>query len=170
NSSFTVLKSVRNKELPRRRYFPRREDTVELLRPLAMGGNLLLPEKRPKDNIVILILESFSAEYWGAGNGGNRYTPFLDSLASKSLFFEHHYANGRTSIEVMPAVLAGVPSLMEEPLMESAYQSNELLGLGTVLARHGYNTSFFHGGKNGTMRFDEFMHLAGIQRYVGPNE
>lgn len=170
NSSFTVLKSFRNEKMARRRYFGQREEMLQLLRPLVDGGAGSLPAERRKDNIVILILESFSAEYWGAGNGGNRYTPFLDSLARQSLFFPRHYANGRASIEVMPSVLAGLPSLMREPYIDSAFQSNELLGLGTLLGRHGYATSFFHGGKNGTMHFDVFMHLAGMQRYVGLNE
>ena len=67
-------------------------------------------------------------------------------------------------------VLAGMPSLMEEPYIDSAYQSNELLGLGTLLGRRGYTTSFFHGGKNGTMHFDTFMHLAGIEHYFGLNQ
>jgi len=170
NSSFTVLKSFRNKTLVRRHYFANREEVLQRLRPLVSGGQSLLPDESRRDNIVILILESFSAEYWGASNGGNRYTPFLDSLASQSVFFPQNYANGRASIEVMPSVLAGLPSLMAEPFVDCAYQSNELLGLGTVLAKHDYTTSFFHGGKNGTMRFDVFMHLAGIQRYYGLNE
>jgi len=170
NSSFTVLKSFRNKGLIRHNYFPRREDVLEQLRPLANGGESLLGDESHRDNIVILILESFSAEYWGAGNGGNGYTPFLDSLASQSLFFPRNYANGRASIEAMPSILAGLPSLMSEPFIDSAYQSDELLGLGTVLARDGYTTSFFHGGKNGTMHFDAFMHLAGMQHYFGLNE
>ena len=170
NSSFTVLKSFRNKELVRCHYFPKWEEVLRFLRPLVTSKETLLPEKRSRDNIVILILESFSAEYWGAGNGGNRYTPFLDSLARQSLFFPNNYANGRASIEVMPSVLAGLPSLMQEPYIDSAYQSNELLGLGTVLAAHGYTTSFFHGGKNGTMHFDTFMHLAGMEHYFGLNE
>ena len=50
----------------------------------------MLPDEKVRDNIVILILESFSAEYWGAGNGGNRYTPFLDSLASKFDAAKYH--------------------------------------------------------------------------------
>src|SRR5207249_12069394 len=128
NSSFTVLKSFGNTWLVRRRYFAQTEEVIQVLRPLVSGGQSLLPDESRRDNIVILILESFSAEYWGAGNGGNRYTPFLDSLARESLFFQRHYANGRASIEVMPSVLAGLPSLMDEPFMESVYPSNELLG------------------------------------------
>src|SRR5439155_8296899 len=134
NSSFTVLKSYKKNSLVRRHYFNGRDELLQYLQPLVGGGERLIPEQSGRDNIVILILESFSAEYWGAGNGGNRYTPFLDSLASQSLFFERNYANGRASIDAMPSVLAGLPSLMEEPFMESVYQSNELLGLGTVLA------------------------------------
>ena len=170
NSSFTVLKSYKKNSLVRRHYFNGRDELLQYLQPLVGGGERLIPEQSGRDNIVILILESFSAEYWGAGHGGDRYTPFLDSLARESLFFQRHYANGRASIEVMPSVLAGLPSLMDEPFMESVYQSNEILGLGTVLANHGYTTSFFHGGKNGTMRFDVFMHLAGMRHYAGLNE
>jgi len=170
NSSFTVLKTFRNKVLLRHNYFAKRDDVLKLLRPLANGGESPLGDEHRRDNIVILVLESFSAEYWGAGNGGNRYTPFLDSLAGQSLFFPFNYANGRASIEAMPSILAGLPSLMSEPFINSAYQSDELLGLGAVLSREGYTTSFFHGGKNGTMHFDVFMHLAGMQHYFGLNQ
>ena len=38
-------------------------------------------------------------------------TPFLDSLAARSLFLRRHYANGRRSVEAMPSILAGLPSL-----------------------------------------------------------
>ena len=86
NSSFTVLKSYRNKTVVRRHYFQTREAMLQVLGGGVQEGERLLPEESRKDNVVILILESFSAEYWGAGNGGNRYTPFLDSLASQSLF------------------------------------------------------------------------------------
>src|SRR5580765_4345327 len=122
NSSFTVLKSYGNSWLVRRRYFAQPGEVVQVLRPLVTGGQSLLPNESRKDNIVILILESFSAEYWGAGNGGNRYTPFLDSLASQSLFFERNYANGRASIEAMPSILAGLPSLMERSFIDSTFQ------------------------------------------------
>jgi arylsulfatase A-like enzyme len=169
NSSFTVLKSYHKKHLARYGGFRGRDELLAYLRPLVDGPKILADEPR-HDNVVILILESFSAEYCGAGNRGSRYTPFLDSLASQSLFFTHNYANGRRSIEAMPSILAGLPSLMSESLLESIYQNNHLLGLGALLAPHGYTTSFFHGGQNGTMRFDTFARRAGIQNYFGLNE
>jgi uncharacterized sulfatase len=39
-----------------------------------------------------------------------------------------------------------------------------------VLSDHGYHTSFFHGGHNGTMGFDDFAFMTGIKEYYGKNE
>ena len=123
-----------------------------------------------KDNVVILILESFDSEYLGIGNSYPGFTPFFDSLARKSLYFGHCFANGRTSIEALPSILASLPSMMQEPFITSYYQDNTVSGLGTVLKKEGYQTSFFHGGKNGTMNFNSFAGIAGFDQYYGLNE
>lgn len=123
-----------------------------------------------KDNVVIIILESFASEYIGAINSYKGYTPFLDSLIGESVFFSNHYANGTRSIEALPSILASIPAFMEEPYITSIYQSNQIKGLGSVLHQKGYHTSFFHGGKNGTMGFDVFAQNAGFLNYYGLNE
>jgi hypothetical protein len=74
------------------------------------------------------------------------YTPFLDSLAQKSLAFSG-IANGRRSIEGIPAILAGIPNLMDEPVLASDYASHSWKGIGQFLPAE-YTKSFFHGGKN----------------------
>ena len=123
-----------------------------------------------KLNVVILILESFDKEYLGIGNPYKGYTPFFDSLAKQSLYFNHCFANGRTSIEGLPSILASLPALMPEPYITSYYQDNNITGLGTILKQHGYETAFFHGGKNGTMNFNTFSAIAGYDKYFGLNE
>jgi phosphoglycerol transferase MdoB-like AlkP superfamily enzyme len=164
NSSFTVLKSYNQKRLSRVHYFSSRSDLLRFLKPLVEGRKII-PDEPRRDNLVILVLESLAAEYMGAGNGGARYTPFLDSLAGQSLFFPHNYANGRRSIEAMPSILAGLPSLMPDSLLESLYQNNQLLGLGSFLTPRGYTCSFFHGTQKGSMHFDTFMRRAGIPNH-----
>src|SRR5439155_3775906 len=165
----TLLKSYHQVEVRRFDYFQDDRELREFLRSLT-GGQKTIPDEPHRDNIVLLVLESFSAEYCGAGNAGPSYTPFLDSLAAESLFFFHNYANGRRSIEMAPSILGGLPSLMAESFLESGYSKNDLVGLGALLAPLGYTTSFFHGAANGTMRFDALMRRAGIQRYYGLNE
>ncbi|MBF9237943.1 LTA synthase family protein [Hymenobacter sp. BT683] len=170
NSTFTVLKSVDQAKVERENYF----STEASLR--AALGSVPLP-KRPTPaapvNVVVLLLESFASEYTGVENGGlGGYTPFFDSLATApdALLMREHYANGRRSIEALPAVLSGLPSLMDEPFITSSFQTAELHGLGEILGRRGYTTAIYHAGTNGTMGFDMFAGIAGIQRYYGLSE
>lgn len=129
-----------------------------------------LSDSMRKDNVVIIILESFSSEYMGLGNAHKGYTPFLDSLAKEGLFFQNHFTNGTTSIEGLPSIIASIPSLSQEPFITSIYQTNEVHGIGEILKDKGYHTSFFHGGKNGTMGFDVFAKNAGFSEYYGLNQ
>lgn len=148
------------------------------LRPSEMNEALALtPEENNANtgllagqNVVILILESFATEYTGLEGTPISYTPFLDSLAGEGVYFPHHFANGRTSRDALPSLFASIPSWMEESFVTSQYVSIRLDGLGSRFNRSGYQTLFFHGGKNGTMAFDVFSKQAGFQQYYGLNE
>ena len=169
NSTFTVLKSVDKTPVERKSYFL----SDEALRPVFDTANL--PERTgpTPDNVVLLLLESFGSEYTGVENSGQGgYTPFFDSLATApgARLLRENYANGRRSIEALPAVLSGLPSLMDEPFITSSFQTTELHGLGEILGRHGYSTAIYHAGTNGTMGFDMFAGIAGMQHYYGLNE
>lgn len=169
NSTFTLIKSYGAEKLKQETYFTDKEEMLSLL-----NGSLtpsLLEGQRPsqRQNVMIIMLESFGEEYLGA-HQGKSYTPFLDSLSEKSLVFRNGYANGRRSIEGVAAIMAGIPALMAEPFISSHFTSNYFLGLGTLLGQEGYSSSFFHGGHNGTMYFDSFMQSAGIEKYFGARE
>ncbi len=128
-----------------------------------------------KKNVVVLILESFAKEHFGELNkdiqGGKYkgYTPFLDSLIRHAYTFTDTYANGRKSIDALPSVITGIPSI-GEPFVLSVYSGNETTSLAKLLAEKGYETAFFHGAPNGSMGFSAYMKLAGIQHYYGKNE
>jgi phosphoglycerol transferase MdoB-like AlkP superfamily enzyme len=123
-----------------------------------------------RQNVMIIILESFGKEYIGYFNRGKGYTPFLDSLMTKSLVFRYSYSNGKRSIDAMPAVLASIPSWMNVPYVNTSYQSNNISSLGKILGKEGYYTAYFHGGRNGTMAFDNFINVAAFGKYYGMNE
>lgn len=123
-----------------------------------------------KKNVVIIVLESFGEEYIGALGGKKGFTPFLDSLIPFCIRPEFGYANGRKSIEAMPAITASIPTLSNLAFVSSAYASNQLNALPAILGQHGYSSSFYHGGHNGTMGFDNYAKLAGYDSYFGLNE
>lgn len=126
-----------------------------------------------KDNVVVIILESFSKEFVGALNRHRKdykgYTPFLDSLIQYSSTFEYSFANGRKSIDGLPSVIGSIPSL-GVPYFLSPYSGNSINSLASILGKEGYHTSFFHGAPNGSMGFKAFMNLAGVKEYYGMNE
>ncbi|MBC6611278.1 LTA synthase family protein [Hymenobacter sp. BT507] len=167
NSTFTFIKSLGYQSIDHRQYFASDTALRQALAARPLPAHTLPP--RP-DNVVVLLLESFASEYVGVENNGRGYTPFFDSLATQGLFFREHYANGRRSIEALPATLAGLPSLLESPFITSNFQTDELHGLGEILAHEGYSTSIYHGAQNGTMGFNTFAGAAGMQRYLGLEE
>jgi len=120
-------------------------------------------------NVVIIILESFGKDYTGFYNN-QPYTPFLDSLISQSLSFKYSFANGKKSMEAVPAIVASLPALNDNPYILSQYSTDDTYGLAEILKDQGYYTAFFHGGINGTMGFDNFAYLSGFNDYFGKNE
>jgi len=166
NTPFTILKTFNKSSLDEVNYFSEKE--AESISPVVHHYHSMLPFN--KANVVLIILESFGKEYFGSLNNREGYTPFLDSLIHESLVFDHAFANGKRSIEGIPSIVAGIPPLMDEPFISSAYSGNSINSIASLLKMKGYATSFFHGGTNGTMNFDNFTRLAGYQSYFGRRE
>lgn len=169
NSAFTVIQTMKRQTLPRDHFMDEAE-ALSYLNGASKQKSLLEGHRPNSPNVVLIILESFALEYVGKANQGQGFTPFLDELADQSLFFTNAFANGRRSIEGVGAIMGGIPALMNEPFISSQYLTNYFLGVGTLLAEKKYHSSFFHGAKNGTMYFDQFMKSAGVKNYFGLNE
>jgi phosphoglycerol transferase MdoB-like AlkP superfamily enzyme len=164
NTPFTMLKSYGKSNLEEKAYYTAAEE-AKLFNPvLTSKAQHLLPEKT---NVVIILLESFGNEWVGASGAKESFTPFLDSLAQQSLFFEHGIANGKKSIEAVPAIIASIPSLLDNPYISSPYGNNKIESLPRILHEHGYTSGFFHGATNGSMKFDGFAAQAGFDHYFG---
>jgi|TARA_B110000261_G_scaffold154126_1_gene185405 phosphoglycerol transferase MdoB-like AlkP superfamily enzyme len=166
NTTFTLLLSIQiNTESELLYYDPK--VVKELYTPIQkIEGKGKFKGK----NIVFIILESFASEYIGYYNSGKGYTPFLDSLFNESYVFVNNRSNGLRSIEALPAMFAGIPNLNNTPYILSLNSTNKLYAFPHRLKELGYNTSFYHGGENGTMGFDAFCGLAGVDSYFGINE
>lgn len=172
NTPFTLIKTFNKKALEPKRYFDSKEELNALFNPIRAyeTDTASMDSLGRKENVVLFILESFSKEYIGALSGNESYTPFLDSLIEHSLVFENSYANGKKSIEALPAILSSIPSLMNNSYISGEFGSNRIQSLASVLKKQGYSSSFYHGGANGTMGFDAFAKIAAVDEYVGLNE
>ena len=166
NTPFCIIKTVFNERMMNAEYF----DDKTLNRIYNPELTIEPKHEFTGKNVVLIILESFAKEYVGFFNEGNGYTPFLDSLLANSYVFTNAYSNGTRSIESLPSIFAGIPPLMNTPYIISNFSANKIDALPAILKSKGYNTSFYHGGLNGTMGFNSFCSTAGISDYFGKNE
>jgi phosphoglycerol transferase MdoB-like AlkP superfamily enzyme len=165
NTPFSIIKSFGKRNLVEIHYL-----SEKALEPLNKGIKKQ-PALQPftRENVVIIIVESLSKKYLSFF-GGNTSTPFLDSIFRESIVFTNAFANGKESIQGIPAILSSIPSWQNDPFIFSSYASNKITSLANVLKEKGYKTQFFHGGSNGTMGFDSYAKLAGFEQYFGRNE
>lgn len=167
NTPFTVIKSYGKKQLEIPTYFSDSELTKHY-QPIqkTQPQHIFKGQK----NVVIILLESFGAEFVGAAGAENSFTPFLDSLAANSLNFKHGISNGKRSIEAIPAIYSSIPTWMDEAYITSPYSNNAIRSLAAILGENNYETAFFHGATNGSMRFDAYTKQVGVNHYFGRAE
>lgn len=171
NTPFAIFRTLKASKLKPLNYYD--EQTL---------NSIYNPIHLPKDtgnfnklNVMVIIVESLGKEHIGSLNkdldGGKYkgYTPFLDSLVGESYTFKHSFANGRKSIDALPSVITGIPTI-NEPFVLSIYSSNKTTSIAKILGDEGYETAFFHGAPNGSMGFSSYTHLAGVKKYFGQNE
>ncbi len=172
NTPFCILRTWGKKAFEVKNYFSTEEELSRIYNPVRVPNT---DSAMKQDNVVVIILESFSREFIGSlnkqlNNGKYKgYTPFLDSLISRSLVFPQAFANGRKSIDAIPSITASLPALVL-PYVISERSGNRIDGLAGILSKEGYETSFFHGAPNGSMGFDAFTKIAGYHRYMGKDE
>ena len=159
NTPFCLIRSTGQKGLPRISFFDSQEALDAIYTPIHVPN-----DRTPKPyNVVLLILESFAKPHITG------YAPFFDSLMMQGRACTNAYANGRKSIDAMPSVLGSIPSLTE-PFILLPYSLNRIEGLGTLLSRKGYHTSFFHGAPNGSMGLNAITKMLGFEHYYGKSE
>ena len=170
NTPFSLMKTIENVRYTEPEYF--NEGVEAHMNPIHEPKG---EKKARKENVVVIILESFSKEYIGFYNHDldkgtyQGYTPFLDSLLAQSVTYDYSYASGRKSIDAMPSVLSSIPMLIE-PYVVTPYSTNQVSSIAERLSLKGYQTAFFHGAPNGSMGFQAYARSAGFQHYYGLRE
>lgn len=171
NTPFSIVKSSTSQSLKEVHFYEPEEMEFSPIHLDLTPNRFVTDSLGYQPNLVFIVLESFGQEMIGYYNPDRRYqvTPFLDALLKNSLTF-NGFANGRRSIEALPSLFSGIPSLMDVDFTSSAYFGNRIDGLGLTLKPLGYHTSMFHGGNNGTMNFDVYAKNAGFDHYFGRTE
>ena len=121
-----------------------------------------------KKNVCLIIVESLGKEYIDMED--EELTPFIHSLRKISTTFTHCYSSGRRSKEMPPSIFLGIPKLLKDDYISSNYSRNQALNAFGLYEKNGYNSSFYHGGANGTLEFESFLKHTGLPNYYGMSQ
>ncbi|WP_329804846.1 LTA synthase family protein [Flavobacterium facile] len=98
-----------------------------------------------KKNVVLITVESLSAEFMKHYGNSNNITPFLDKLAEESLFFTNLYATGNRTVRGLEAVTLSLPPTPGESVVKRKDNKNKF-SIGSVFNSKGYTSKFLYGG------------------------
>ena len=98
-----------------------------------------------KKNVVLITVESLSAEFMKHYGNQNNITPFLDQLAEESLFFTNLYATGNRTVRGLEAVTLSLPPTPGESVVKRKDNKNKF-SIASVFNSKGYTSKFLYGG------------------------
>jgi phosphoglycerol transferase MdoB-like AlkP superfamily enzyme len=96
-------------------------------------------------NVVLITIESYSADFMKVYGNEQNLTPFLDSLATKSLLFTNFYAVGNRTVRGLEAVTLCFPPTAGESVVKREDNKNKF-STGNIFKQKGYNVKYFYGG------------------------
>lgn len=96
-------------------------------------------------NIILITVESLSADYLEYFGNTHNLTPYINSLAKESLFFTNLYAIGTRTVYGLAAITLSIPPIPGNSIIRRPDNEN-LFSLASVLNIRGYISKFIYGG------------------------
>ncbi len=98
-----------------------------------------------KLNVIMISVESLSADFMGSFGNEENLTPFLDSLAEHSLLFTNLYATGTRTVRGLEALSLCIPPTPGQSIVRRPNNEN-LFSIGKVFKEKGYDSKYIYGG------------------------
>lgn len=130
----------------------------------------LTPEgymRTDRPDIVLIILESFTAKWIESLGGEKGVTPNLEKIAADGLLFTQFYASGDRSEKGQVAILSGYPNQAITSIVKYPTKTQTLPGINEVLKPAGYTSGYTYGGELGFANIKSYLINIGIDRLTG---
>ena len=99
-----------------------------------------------KPNIIVVMLESFTASASQYFSGEMNCMPYLDAIAKENLSFTNCYASGDRTEKGLISIFSGYPSQPMSSVIVFPEKMQKLPSIIKDFKKQGYQTSFFYGG------------------------
>ena len=159
-------KFEKNKDLANKIETIKFKSEFPMLKPFKSTPDVLAPYFNitdQKPNIVFIVVEGLGAEFIGKNQYAG-FTPYLDSMISKSLYWENFLSNGGRTYAVLPSLLGSLP-YGEKGFLELNPLPTHLSLINVLKANH-YTTSFYSGDDSSFDRKIKFLDQNGIDNVI----
>lgn len=115
-----------------------------------------------KPNVIMVTIESLSADFLEHFGNKDHLTPNLDSIWNQSITFSNLFATGNRTVRGMEALSLAIPPTPGSSIVRRP-ENEHLTTIGSIFRDQGYQTSFFYGGDG---YFDNMNHYFGNNGYA----
>ncbi|WP_442591642.1 LTA synthase family protein [Pedobacter sp. AW31-3R] len=151
-------------------YFPN-DEAEKIVKDLYAvekdSTTLVLKTKRP--NVVVIIMESFTADLTKTLGNEDGITPNLDRMMKEGILFSNIYSTGNRTDKGIIGTLAGFPSIAAENIVKWPEKLEKIPAISQTFAKNGYQTSFFYGGESEFENYKVFIMSHDYQLLVDKN-
>lgn len=124
------------------------------------------PANAYPQNIVVILMESYSGQFVGALGNKQGVTPEFDALAKEGVLFSHFFSNGTHTHQGIFATLSCFPNLPGyEYLMQQPEGRSHFSGLARLLPEH--ESLFVYNGDFSWDNQAGYFRNQGLKRFVG---
>lgn len=119
-----------------------------------------------RPNILMVILEGFTAKIIDALGGDSRVTPNFNELVKEGILFENYYASGDRTDKGLVSLLSGYPAQTKTSIITYTGKSEKLPNFNVDLKKQGYHTSFLYGGDVNFASMNSYLNICGFGEVV----
>lgn len=143
------------------------QSIVDSLFTKPTRSETLFTQQHP--NIVLVVLEGWTADVIAPLGGEPNVTPNLNALCKEGLLFDQFYANGNRTDKGLAAIISAQPSLAHSSIINNIQKFTSLPSLPSSLKQKGYNASFYYGGASEFANMKGYFLSAGYDDIIDLN-
>lgn len=110
-----------------------------------------------KPNVILIIMESFTADVVDELGGEKGVTPNFSQLIKEGLLFEHIYSASDRTDKGLVGTISGFPSQAIRSIIKENDKQERLPSISQELFNNKYHTSFFYGGDTDFSNFKSYL-------------
>lgn len=123
-----------------------------------------------KPNVILIILESFTAKIIEPLGGLTDVTPSLNALTREGILFTNFYSSGDRTDKGIVSLLSGYPAQPRTSIIKYPNKTESLPYLPRAMDKLGYHTSFVYGGDIGFANMESYLTNAGFSNITSDED